>query len=127
MYIEKAFAQRDQFFAAVDQVASSLPPEVAEVITALGTDWDGESAVFFKVILKAEHAPDLLLKLARIPGVMACTGQVEKDSEGGICAYMSIQMTLTDDLSKYGIWDVGFQTCFYVRDFHGSYLNSLPF
>ncbi len=52
MYIAKAFAHQSQFHAAVDQAASSLPPEVAEVIATLGTDWDGESAVFFNVILK---------------------------------------------------------------------------
>ena len=57
MYIAKAFAHQTQFLAIVDQVASSLLPEVAEVISTLGTDWDGESAVFFKVILKDNAIP----------------------------------------------------------------------
>jgi hypothetical protein len=57
VYIEKAFAHRDQFLAAVDRVASSLPPEVVQVFATLGTDWNGESAVFFKVILKDNAIP----------------------------------------------------------------------
>jgi hypothetical protein len=57
VYIANAFAHQAQFLAAVDQVARSLPPEVAEVIATLGTDWDGESAVFFKIILKDNAIP----------------------------------------------------------------------
>lgn len=57
MYIARALTHQSEFFAAVDQVVSSLPPEVADVITTLGTDWDGESAVFFKVILKDNAIP----------------------------------------------------------------------
>jgi len=68
VYIAKAFAHQAQFLAAVDRVASSLPPEVAEVISTLGTDWDGESAVFFKVILKDDAIPR--------PHLLAFTKQV---------------------------------------------------
>jgi hypothetical protein len=70
VYIARALTHQAQFFAAVDQVASSLQPEVAEVIAQLGTDWDGESAVFFKVIRKDDAIPR--------PQLLAFTKQVSR-------------------------------------------------
>jgi hypothetical protein len=49
VYIARAFAHQAQFFTAIAQVA--LPPQVLSVTPTLGTDWDGESAVFLQVIL----------------------------------------------------------------------------
>jgi len=70
VYIARALTHQSEFFAAVDQVTSALPSEVAEVFTALGTDWDGESAVFFKVILKDNAIPR--------PELLAFTRQVSR-------------------------------------------------
>lgn len=55
MYIARAFAHQAQFVAAITQVA--LPPQVLSVTPTLGTDWDGESAVFFQVILADNSVP----------------------------------------------------------------------
>ena len=70
MYIAKAFTHQAQFFALIDPIASSLPIEIAEVIATLGTDWDGESAVFFKVILKDNAIPR--------PQLLAFTKQISR-------------------------------------------------
>lgn len=55
VYIARAFAHRAQFLAAVAQVA--MPPEVLSVTPTLGTDWNGESAVFFQVMLADNSVP----------------------------------------------------------------------
>jgi hypothetical protein len=55
VYIARAFAHQAQFFTAIDQVA--MPPEVVSLTPTLGTDWDGESAVFFQVILADNSVP----------------------------------------------------------------------
>ena len=55
MNIARAFAHQAQFFAAVAQVA--LPTQVLSVTPTLGTDWNGESAVFFDVILADNSVP----------------------------------------------------------------------
>ena len=47
-YLAKAFAQQQQFFAAVAQGARALQPQVVTVTPTLGTDWNGESAVFLR-------------------------------------------------------------------------------
>lgn len=62
MYIAKAFANQSQFFAAIAQVARGLPPQVVSVTPALGTDGDGESAVFLDIIFadNAVPRPELL-------------------------------------------------------------------
>jgi hypothetical protein len=51
MYLAKAFAQQPQFFAAVAQAASALQPHAVSVAPTLGNDWNGESAVFFEIVL----------------------------------------------------------------------------
>lgn len=55
MYIARAFAHQAQFFAAIAQVATL--PQVASVTPTLGTDWDGEPAVFFQVVLRDNSVP----------------------------------------------------------------------
>jgi hypothetical protein len=57
VYIAKALAHQTEFFAAIDQIAGTLAPQVLSVTTVLGTDWNGESAVFFDVILADDAAP----------------------------------------------------------------------
>jgi len=54
-FIAKAFANQTQFFTAIAQV--ELPPQVVSVTPALGTDGDGESAVFIEVILADDAVP----------------------------------------------------------------------
>jgi hypothetical protein len=49
--VAKAFVQQAQFFAAVAQAASALPAPIVSVTPSLGTDWNGESAVFFQIVL----------------------------------------------------------------------------
>lgn len=57
MYIAKAFANQAEFFATIAEVASTLPSQVVSVTPTLGTDWDGESAVFLEVILADDAVP----------------------------------------------------------------------
>ncbi|MFN7925820.1 MAG: hypothetical protein U0Q16_37310 [Bryobacteraceae bacterium] len=49
MYIARAFSHKTEFYEAIDRVP--LSPLVLSVTSRLGTDWSGESAVFFQVVL----------------------------------------------------------------------------
>ena len=64
MYIAKAFAQQPQFFAAVARAASALPHPVV-VTPSLGTDWNGEPAVFFLIVLADGTPRGQLLNFTR--------------------------------------------------------------
>jgi hypothetical protein len=66
--IARALAHQAQFSAAVAQVA--LPPQVLSVTSTLGTDWNGESAVFFDVILADNSVPR--------PQLLAFTKQISR-------------------------------------------------
>jgi len=68
VYIARAFAYQTQFFGAIAQVA--LPPQVLSVTPTLGTDWDGESAVFFQVVLADNSVPR--------PQLLAFTRQISR-------------------------------------------------
>jgi hypothetical protein len=57
VYIAKAFAHQEEFFAAIAKVASAFPPQVTAVTPTLGADWNGESAVFLQIILADNAIP----------------------------------------------------------------------
>ena len=84
MHIAKAFVQQAQFFAAVARVASALP--TLSITPSLGTDWNGESAVFFQIIL-ADGTPrgQLLILTKQISE--AIVQQVQPLEEWGVLPY----------------------------------------
>ena len=47
----KAFAQQAQLDQAIDQLKQMLGPDVVRLRYALGQDWTGESAIFFRIVL----------------------------------------------------------------------------
>jgi hypothetical protein len=64
MYIARAFAQQAQFFGAISRL--SLPPKVVSLTPTLGTDWNGNEAVFFQVVLADNAVPrDQLLAFTK--------------------------------------------------------------
>lgn len=64
MYIARAMAQQSAFYGAVSQIM--LPPQVLSLTPMLGTDGNGNDAVFFKVVLADNSAPrNQLLALTR--------------------------------------------------------------
>ncbi len=65
MYIPRAFVQQAEFVAATAQAANALQPDVVRVTPILGTDWNGESAVFFQVVLADGTPRAQLLNLTK--------------------------------------------------------------
>jgi len=63
--IARAFVQQAEFFAAVAQAASALPTKIVSVTPSLGTDWNGESAVFFEIVLADGTPRGQLLSLTK--------------------------------------------------------------
>src|SRR5580692_6922384 len=58
VYIAKAFAQQPQFFAAVAKAASALPHPAIDVTPSLGTDWNGEPAIFISITAPNRSTPE---------------------------------------------------------------------
>lgn len=66
VYYPMAFAQQARFEAAVARAARRLAPRVVSIIPTLGSDWTGDPAVFFMVILTdAASRRDQLLNVSR--------------------------------------------------------------
>jgi len=94
VYIAKAFANQAEFFAAVDHAASTLPPGIS-VTPALGTDWDGEPAVFFQIVL-ADNAGARAQLLALTKQIsQGIVQQVQPLEEWGVLPYFDFK-TQTD-------------------------------
>jgi hypothetical protein len=68
VYIARAIAHQAQFFEAIAKVA--LPPQVLSLTPTLGTDWNGEAAVFFQLILADNSVPR--------PQLLAFTKQISR-------------------------------------------------
>ena len=91
VYIAKAFAQQAQFFASVDRVASALPGHIVVSITpTLGTDFNGESAVFFQVVLADGSPRAQLLNLTKQVS-QAIVQQVQPLEEWGVLPYFNFR------------------------------------
>jgi hypothetical protein len=88
MYLAKAFAQQPQFLAAVAQAASALQPQVVTVTPTLGNDWNGESAVFFEVVLADGIPRAQLLSLTRQIS-QSIVQQVQPLEEWGVLPYFN--------------------------------------
>ena len=55
MYIPRGVAQRAALDAAIQEIVSTLGPDVVRVRYTLGEDWTGDDAIFFRVLL-SDHA-----------------------------------------------------------------------
>ena len=103
MYIARAFAQQPQFFAAVAKAASELPRPVVSVTPSLGTDWNGESAVFFQILL-ADGAPrGQLLNLTKQIS-QAIVRQVQPLEEWGVLPYFNFRTQSEQARIKEPAW-----------------------
>lgn len=90
VYIAKAFAHQDQFFAAIAQVASTFSPQqVISVTPTLGDDWNGEPTVFLQVVLadNAVPRPQLLAFTKEIS--RAIVRQVRPLEDWGVLPYFN--------------------------------------
>ena len=102
MYIAKAFAQQGQFFAAIAQVA--LPPQVVSVTPVLGTDWNGESAVFLQVILADNSVPRSQLLAFTKQVSQAIIQQVRPLEEWGVLPYFNFLTQTEQARIKQPTW-----------------------
>jgi hypothetical protein len=88
VYFPKAFAQQPQFFAAVARAAVTLQPHVVAVTPTLGNDWNGESAVFFEIVLADGVARAQLVPLTRQIS-QTIVQQVQPLEEWGVLPYFN--------------------------------------
>ena len=90
MYIARAFAQQPQFFAAVSNAASALPHPIVSITPSLGADWNGESAVFFQIVLPDGTPRDQLLNLTKQISQLIVQ-QVQPLEEWGVLPYFNFR------------------------------------
>jgi hypothetical protein len=91
VYVPAAFAQQGRFQAAVAQAAQRLAPDVVSVIPTLGSDWSGEPAVFFMVILAdAVSRRDQLLNISNRVS-QAIVQEVQPLEQWGVLPYFNFR------------------------------------
>jgi hypothetical protein len=86
VHIAKAFVHQPQFFAAIAQAVGGLEPYVIDVTPTLGNDWNGESAVFFQIVLADGIPRAQLLPLTRQTS-QTIVQQVQPLEEWGVLPY----------------------------------------
>jgi len=99
VYLARAFAQQPQFFAAVAQAADALQPHVVAVTPTLGNDWNGESAVFFQVVL-ADGVPRAELLPLTTQISQAIVRQVQPLEEWGVLPYFDF-LTQSEQVRRW--------------------------
>ena len=88
VYLARAFAQQPLFFEAVARAAGTLQPHVVDVTPTLGTDWNGESAVFFEIVLADGIPRAQLLPITRQIS-QSIVEQVQPLEEWGVLPYFN--------------------------------------
>jgi len=86
MQIPVAFVRQSEIAAAVARVERELAPEVVRIRHNIGADWNGEPAIFFRIILsdKASRPRRLASVAHRVTSRL--TDEV-KASESGLFPY----------------------------------------
>jgi hypothetical protein len=103
MYVARAFAQQPQFFAAVAVAASKLRHPVVSVTPSLGTDWNGESAVFIQIVLPDGTPRSRLLNLTKDIS-QAIVRQVQPLEEWGVLPYFNFRTQSEQARIKEPAW-----------------------
>jgi len=102
--IPKAFAQPDEFAAAIAEVERQLHPNVVYIRHSLGNDWTGEPAVFFRVLLSdaASKREQLLNVTKQIRD--AIVWQVEPLEQWGVLPYFNYRSQSEQAVMKEEAW-----------------------
>jgi len=91
VYVPRAFAHQAEFEAAVARVARTLGPQFLSVTPTLGSDWQGEPAVFFLVVLSdAASRRDQILQ-ATDQVSKAIRQQVQPLEEWGVLPFFNFR------------------------------------
>jgi len=103
VYIARAFAQQVQFFAAIEATASGLRHPVVSVTPSIGTDWNGESAVFFQIVLSDGTPRSQLLNLRKEIS-QAIVRQVQPIEDWGVLPYFNFRTQSEQARVKEPAW-----------------------
>jgi hypothetical protein len=91
VYVPRAFAQQARFYAAVARATQRLGPHILSVTPTLASDWSGEPAAFFTVVLSdAASRRDQLLKVTNQVS-NAIVQQVQPLEEWGVLPYFNFR------------------------------------
>lgn len=104
MYIPKAFAHQTEFFATIANVAGTFTPQVVGITPTLGTDWEGEPAVFLQVILADDAVPRTQLLAFTKSISWAIAQHVQPLEEWGVLPYFNFLTQTEQARTKEPIW-----------------------
>ena len=103
MYIARGFTQQSEFFAAIAEAARGLPDSIVSVTPSLGTDWDGEPAVFFQIVLTDGTPRGELLNLTKEIS-QAIVRQVQPLEEWHVLPYFNFRTESEQARIKEPMW-----------------------
>jgi hypothetical protein len=64
MYLPSAVTKQSEIQAAIDQVETSLAPDVVRIRYEIAEDWSGQWAIFFRIVLSDDAAKRRLRNVA---------------------------------------------------------------
>jgi hypothetical protein len=102
--VPRAHANQGQFAASVAQVERQLHPHVIHIRHTFGNDWNGEPAVFFKILLSdAASRRDQLLDITNQISA-AIVQQVEPLEQWGVLPYFNFRSQSEQAVLKEEAW-----------------------
>jgi len=104
VYIPRGVAQRAALDAAIQEIVSTLGPDVVRVRYTLGEDWTGDDAIFFRVLLsdRASKRRGLLQVTNRVRDRIVQT--LEPVEEWGLLPYFEFRNESEQAALKEKAW-----------------------
>lgn len=96
VYIPRAFSEQSQFSADIDAVARKMDPHVLSITPLLGEDWDGESAVFFQVVIDDKDVSQEELLRIRRSVRWTISMELQPMERWGVHPYYQYRMTSSE-------------------------------
>jgi len=104
VYIARAFAQQGQLDQAINDLRSTLGPDVVSLRYTLGQDWSGEPAIFFRIVLsdRASRREQLQNATSQIENVVVRS--LEPLEQWGVLPYFSYRSPSEQAMLQEEAW-----------------------
>jgi hypothetical protein len=104
VYIARGFAQQAELDKAINDLKPTLGPDVMSLRYALGEDWSGEPAIFFRIVLSDRASRRDQLQNATTQIENAIMQRLEPLQQWGVLPYFSYRSQSEQAVRQEEAW-----------------------
>jgi hypothetical protein len=107
MVLARGFVKQEELAKAIDEIRPELDPDIVQLTYALGEDWSGDPAIFFRIVL-ADPAGQRLAKGGTLQFKLPIIYKLKLLEEWGLLPYFAFRTESENERSANKGWpDLG--------------------